>query len=576
MKILTLIALLIALPAQAAFFAEEPKLSLDGEEVVLSWTTERPTPPARASFGVEVPEDPYRTPRWRFSAREKGDSLRTRHELRRHIGWWEHPNHDVAGFAEGGGIVLARVEAWDPRYKALRYRELRLAYVRVDELPVELPSISRGPWIDRVGPEEAWLSWTLDRPAKVVVEYGSTTRRMAWKRIEVDSALRAEIRLDGLRPEEEFGYRVIPEGREHALRSWTFTTPPPRGDWPVDGVVTFAFLSDSRAGAGGGIEAVDGTNRDMIRALLGQAHLAGSEFICFGGDLVDGYTDDPARYRTELESWKKAAECVGAEVPIYEGMGNHEMLADFMPVDEGHRGMPPFRDKEGPLNSETLFAEAFVNPVNGPAAPVDGMGKKFIPPFEENVYSFDWGPVHIVALNNTYDVASHPEDLGGYREGAIPDEQLDWLDADLAAARERGAAEIFVFAHEPAFPCGGHAGDGMWWHGKRPEMLEIRERFWNILQKHGVRAAMFGDEHNYSALRVDSRVGEEYYQPVWHIVSGGVGAPYYAKDATVPWAEHVNAFSPIQHFCRIEVRPEGVTLSAIDAHGRVIDSRPLD
>ena len=576
MKAHILIAMLLALPAQAAFFAGEPSLYLDGEEVVLSWTTESPTPPARASFGVEVPEDPYRTPRWRFSAREKGDSLRTRHELRRHLGWWEYPNHDVAGYAEGGGIVLARVEAWDPRYKALRYRELRLAYERVDGLPEERPSISRGPWIDQVGPESAWLSWTLDRPAKVVVEYGSTARRMAWRRVEVDTALGAEILLDGLRPEEEFGYRVIPEGRRKALRTWTFRTPPARGDWPADGVITFAFLSDSRAGAGGGIEAVDGTNRQSIRDLLGAADMAGTEFFCFGGDLIDGYTADPAKYRTELESWKKAAECVGARLPIYEGMGNHEMLADFQPVDEDHEGMPPFRDRAGDENSESLFAAAFVNPTNGPEPPRDATGKDESPPFEENVYSFDWGPVHIVAVNNTYDVASHPEDLGGYREGAIAEEQLAWLDADLAAARKRGAAEIFVFAHEPAFPCGGHVGDGMWWHGKRPEMLEIRERFWNILQKHGVRAAMFGDEHNYSALRVDSRVGEEYYQPVWHIVSGGVGAPYYAKASSVPWAEQVSAFSPIQHFCLIEVRPEGVTLSAIDAHGRIIDSRPLD
>lgn len=576
MKTLAILTLLIALPASAAFFAEEPSLVLDGEEVVLSWTTESETPPARASFGIEVPEDPFRSPRWRYSAREKGDSLRSRHELRRHLGWWEHPVLDAAGLAEAGGIILARVEAWDPRSKALRYRELRMAYGRQDSVALQLPCISRGPWIDRVTTDDAWLSWTLDRPAKVTVEYGSTFRRMAWKRIEVDTALGAEIRLEGLRADEEFGYRVVPEGRKSGLRSFTFHTPPELGTWPADGTVTFAFLSDSRAGAGGGIEAVEGTNRQMIRSLLSAADMSGVDFVCFGGDLIDGYVDDPGVYTRQLESWKKAAECVGGHLPIYEGMGNHEMLADFFPADEGQKGKPPFRDRAGDENSESLFAAAFVNPENGPEAPLDASGKRESPPFKENVYSFDWGPVHVVAMNNDYDVASHPEDLGGFREGSIPDEQLDWLDADLSAARKRGAQEIFIFAHEPPFPCGGHAGDGMWWNGERPEMLDVRRRFWNILQSYGVRAAMFGDEHNYSALRVDTRLGDEYQQPVWHIVSGGVGAPYYAKDESLPWAAHVDAFSTIQHFCRIEVSAEGVILSAIDAHGRVIDRRPLN
>jgi 3',5'-cyclic AMP phosphodiesterase CpdA len=451
-----------------------------------------------------------------------------------------------------------------------------MAYSRKDSVALQKPCIALGPWIDRVGPNEAWLSWTLDRPAAVVVEYGSSQNRMSWQRISVDAALHSEIELTGLSADAEFGYRIIPEGRKAGIRVWTFRTSPEVGQWPVRGSVVFGYMSDSRAGAGGGLEAVDGTNRRMIRSLMGAADQSGIDFICFGGDLIDGYVDEPDHYRNQLKSWKKAAECVGPRIPIYEGMGNHEMLADFQDVDDDHKGMPPYRDKSGPVNSESLFAQAFVNPENGPAAPVDGRGKDTPPSFLENVYSFDWGPVHMVAMNNTYDVSSYPENLGGYREGAFPDEQLDWLDRDLAAARARGAVECFVFAHEPAFPCGGHAGDAMYWNGERPEILEIRDRFWNILQKHEVRAAMFGDEHNLSLLRVDDRMGPQYTRPVWNIVSGGVGAPYYAMDKTLPWADFVSVFNTIQHFCRIEVSPNGVTLSALDSHGRVIARRPLD
>jgi len=574
----TTLLILLALTASASadFFAEEPALTLDGEDAVLSWSTGEPTPPARASFGIEMPDDPFRSPRWRSSVSEKGDSLRRRHELRRGLGWWEYPSLDAAGLSKTGGLVLARVEAWDRDRRTLRYRELRMAYRREEGVALRVPCVALGPWIDRVGPRDAWLSWTLDRPAPVKVEFGPKGLPSAWRSVEVEPAIHAEIRLDALDPDSEFGYRVVPSGREASARKWSFRTPPEAGAWPSTGSLSFAFMSDGRAGAGGGIEAVGGSNRRMIRSLLSVAEVSGVDFICFGGDLIDGYVDDPAAFRRETAAWKKAAECVGPRLPIYESMGNHEILADFLPRKNPGDRMPPYRDKRGPENSESLFAEAFVNPENGPRPPARAPGGGVAPPFRENVYSFDWGPVHVAALNNDYDVASDPEELGGYREGVFPREELDWLDRDLQAARSRGQAELFVIAHEPAFPCGGHAGDGMWWKGLLPEVLEARARFWNLLQKHGVRAAMFGDEHNYSALRVDERLGAQYRRPVWHIVSGGVGAPYYAKDESLPWAEYVNAFSTIQHFCRFEISREGVVLSVLDSRGRVIDRRPLD
>ena len=116
----------------------------------------------------------------------------------------------------------------------------------------------------------------------------------------------------------------------------------------------------------------------------------------------------------------------------------------------------------------------------------------------------------------------------------------------------------------------------MYWHGEIPEVLENRDAYWRILMRHGVRASMYGDEHNFSALRVDRRLGSEYTTPVWNIVSGGVGAPYYAQDLTVPWAEQVSGYSVLQHVCIFDVGPGGVTLRAVDAQGRTLWARELD
>ncbi|MCP5070853.1 MAG: hypothetical protein GY946_30170, partial [bacterium] len=251
--------------------------------------------------------------------------------------------------------------------------------------------------------------------------------------------------------------------------------------------------------------------------------------------------------------------------------GNHEMLADdFNDPQADLAGA--YRDRPAEENSETLFAAAFVSPENGPAPPAGNEGK----PFRENVYSFDRGPVHIVALNNTYDVSSHPDRLGGYREGWLPQEQIDWLDADLGAARAAGQEQLFVFLHEPAFPCGGHLGDGMYWDGRLPEVLAMRERFWNVLMKHRVGVTGYGDEHNYSRLRVDTRLDPAYTVPIWQIISGGVGAPFYAQDHEAPWADHVAAFSAVQHFCILDYSANGVAIEVYDSFGRLMDRAQLN
>ncbi|MDP6418698.1 MAG: metallophosphoesterase [Candidatus Krumholzibacteria bacterium] len=563
-----LILMVLPLLSQALFFSVEPEVEIQGEELLLRWETSRPVPATRVSFGIEMPDDPWRSPRWRFVLREEGDSLRKRHEVAFPLRRAEYSSNDVKSLADKGGELLARIESWDPKWNSLNYHELRFAYAWQDSQRVLRPALKLGPWIDRVGPDSAWLSWTLDRKSPVEVVWGPEGG--STERLRLPSSRSMELELSGLKPDQLYEYRILLPG-DLQPRTWTFRTAPEPGQWPESGELSFAFMSDSRSGAGGGAESVQGTNRRMLRNLLSQAEMSGVDFICFGGDLINGYTADPESYRRQLDSWKKAAECVGPRIPIYEGMGNHEMLADFFPGEKhsGH-GMPPYRDRKGAENSESLFAEAFVNPLNAPATP----GRDH-PPFRENVYSFDYGPLHVVALNNTYDVSSHPDSLGGYREGELPEEELAWLDRDLEDARKRGLSEFFVFAHEPAFPCGGHAGDGMYWNGRIPEMLEMRARFWDILMRHEVRIVFFGDEHNFSLLRVDERLGEQYRTPVWHVVSGGVGAPFYARDKSLPWADKLSAFSTIQHFCRIRLDSDGLSIEARDMRGRILHQETL-
>lgn len=570
---------LLAAPATRAahkVYESGPELEFAADgQVRVAWTSADSLPPGRVVYGIQMLEDPYREPRFRFATRERGDAPRREHAATLHLARLQRPRVDAAmQGAEGGGIVRGRLELYDDRARKLEYRYFRFAYLREGGDWRRLPCIRSGPWLDRVGPDRAWVSWELDLPAEVRLRHGPVGDESAWREEVIWCPGRSEVEIDGLAPGTAYAYEVLPvdeEGRILPPRRWTFRTAPPVGEWPADGHVRVAFLGDGRGGTAGGLQAVEGTNRKLIRRLLAQAEQAGAELICFGGDLIDGYTADPAQYRDQLAAWLQAAECVGPRLPIYEGMGNHDIVCDdFSGPDEWVGSV--YRDRAGEESSERIFAATFVNPENGPPAPTATPDK----PFRENVYSFDFGPVHITSINSNYDASSDPARFGGYREGYVPPEQLDWLAADLAAARAAGQREFFVFTHEPAFPCGGHAGDAMYWNGQIAEQLTMRNRFWSILMAYGVRAAGFGDEHNYSLLRVDERLGDEYTTPVWQIVSGGVGAPFYARDRDVPWSRYLSRFSAVQHFCILDFSAAGARLEVYDSFGRLLDEARLD
>jgi len=99
-------------------------------------------------------------------------------------------------------------------------------------------------------------------------------------------------------------------------------------------------------------------------------------------------------------------------------------------------------------------------PKNGPVLAPQG-----------TVFSFDRGDCHFVVTNP-----------GGYN-----DEQLEWLEQNLAASTQPFK---FVFGHEPAFPVVRHVGDSL---DANPER---RDRFWQILAENGAQAFFCGHSHN--------------------------------------------------------------------------------
>ncbi|MCK4459150.1 MAG: hypothetical protein KAU52_05450, partial [Methanosarcinales archaeon] len=102
---------------------------------------------------------------------------------------------------------------------------------------------------------------------------------------------------------------------------------------------------------------------------------------------------------------------------------------------------------------------------------------------------------------------------------------------------------------------------------------------WEAISQNGkVVAVFFGDEHNYNRMSVDSETpvyldgstNPNFTSPVWQIITGGAGAPFYAQQET-PWSGDVESFYPSKHYCMISVDGGEVSLKAISDSGEVVD-----
>ena len=103
----------------------------------------------------------------------------------------------------------------------------------------------------------------------------------------------------------------------------------------------------------------------------------------------------------------------------------------------------------------------------------------------------------------------------------------------------------------------------------------MRTRFITLLGKHRVAALITGDEHNYSRLVLDERMGaftKGVEHPVTQLISGGAGAPWYAQDFNAPWAAQVSTFDLRQHLIIIDSAGETLVGRAVTAGGETIET----
>jgi 3',5'-cyclic AMP phosphodiesterase CpdA len=153
----------------------------------------------------------------------------------------------------------------------------------------------------------------------------------------------------------------------------------------------------------------------------------------------------------------------------------------------------------------------------------------FVLPEPERYYSFDWGDVHIIAIDTTERDAK----------------QLAWLESDLASNK---LPWVIVFGHHP-----------MYTNSLRGPQLAIRRAFANILTRHHVDLVLTGHEHHYERFRIAE---------VNYIVSGGGGGQLTRLFGRSQALKQ----STVHHFLQFDVTARALEMKAIDIAGNEIET----
>ncbi|HEX2021820.1 MAG TPA: metallophosphoesterase family protein [Candidatus Thermoplasmatota archaeon] len=286
-------------------------------------------------------------------------------------------------------------------------------------------------------------------------------------------------------------------GTEYAYevggRSFSLRTP------PADGSLRFVALGDMATTA-------------QAQATVDEVLALGPDFVLHMGDI--SYAEgDPLVWR----DWFAMTEPVAASVPWIPAAGNHDVDVQGRDTSQGALVDP----------RELAFYK-----------------QRFRTPGEDVYYSWDAGGVHFVALDS-------------YAEVRISPDQVAWLKADLAAAKD--AAWRIVYLHEPFFSSNSHGSS-----------QEVQDAFLQAIEEGGVDLVLQAHDHGYErswpmrAGKPTVSSGSTFEQGAGtvYVVSGGAGASLYAT-----WEEPQPAWSAVRgsfhHVALLEATPETLSLRVV-------------
>jgi hypothetical protein len=398
------------------------------------------------------------------------------------------------------------------------------------------------------GKSECQIKWGVDTSyslgSKETVEYGNDHQH--------------SYTLRNLKPGNKYYYQVMANGKRYP---GSFHAAPASGATKLK----FFVYGDTRSRP----KTHDTVAQGIISTYTADRDI--QTLIISVGDLVKFGAEESEWDEQFFDPAQKKIQEMLANLPYQACIGNHELF---------------FKDYRDTDYSLRLF-------------------KKYFPyPFVEHAYwSFDYGPVHFVMVDQYYydgflkklkDAKSRLNELEGsarslekqvkkYRkrdEGKAAeyskkaqkaaakaekarenvailekqaeeaqDDQLSWIKTDLASTKK---SWIFLVYHEP-----GWSAHGLFAHSNN---VEVQEYLQPLMEKYNVSIAFAGHNHYYARALVNG---------VHHITTGGGGAPlHHNPDADSP---RVITFMRANHFCKVVIDGNLMKYTAVKPDGMVID-----
>jgi hypothetical protein len=169
---------------------------------------------------------------------------------------------------------------------------------------------------------------------------------------------------------------------------------------------------------------------------------------------------------------------------------------------------------------------------------------------KSQVYSFDYGPVHIVVLD------SQAEEQ---KSGDILKIQQPWLEADLAATKARWK---IVFFHKPPYES----------YPKRTNP-EVKAAFCPILEKYNVDLVF--NAHDHAVARTypirNGVMMQKPSQGVIYYISGQSGGKTYKALKKMDWNTYFHHPVDQPNYFVVEVKDKKLTVNTIKQDGTVLD-----
>ena len=359
-----------------------------------------------------------------------------------------------------------------------------------------VPSLERGPYLQRTTPTSVVIRWRTDVATSSRVLVGTAPDALADSTVTPQLTTEHEVEILGREPDTRYYYAI---GTDSAILAGgddehSFKTSPPSGT-SVPTRIWVVGDSGKCGQSGQGCEDAAAV-RDRYVEYAG-SNLA-DLWLMLGDNAYPSGSD---------ASYTQALFQVYPEIlrntPLWPVPGNHE-----------------FGDSDSASQSGPYY-EAFTLPTRAEAGGVVSGTEAY--------YSFDYGNIHFIALD------SHDTDR------SVDGSMYAWLEADLMSM---DADWVIVSWHHPPYSKGDHDSDNPFDSGGR--LRDMRENFVPLLESYGVDLQLAGHNHMYErSMLIDGHHGtSDEFDPALHALDAGDGDPAWDgayRKATLGAAPHEGA-----------------------------------